>query len=372
MIQRKRHTGTLARLILLVTTAASAACTSAPGTRPAPTAQCQAAFDGKRPTPEQLEAVLTVENANLCRADLTEVSIANLRAPGANFSGAFLIRSNLAGAFLFGANLSGAVLVDADFSDTVLDNANLRGASLIRTDMRGSSWLAADVAGTIFEPTSLPNIDRIAYARNLALMEFGTSPEALVKLRKAFDEAGYDGQARELTYAIRHQETRRLLYVRRLDQIRPLSLLEGAFRYVFFELTTAWGMIPGRALRILLALIPVFTVPYVMALRRHGPDGIWCKWDKDRLRRDIGTKQAVRLRVAWRQALGIGLQFSVLSACAIGWRELNLADWIQRLQPKEYTLHATGWVRTVSGAQSLISVYLLALWVLTYFGTPFE
>lgn len=57
---------------------------------------------------------------------------------------------------------------------------------------------------------------------------------------------------------------------------------------------------------------------------------------------------------------------------AVGWRELKVGDRIQRLQAKEYTLHATGWVRTVSGAQSLIGVYLLAMWALTYFGHPFE
>jgi len=43
-----------------------------------------------------------------------------------------------------------------------------------------------------------------------------------------------------------------------------------------------------------------------------------------------------------------------------------------RLQPLEYMLRATGWVRVVSGIQSLLSVYLLALWALTYFGRPFE
>ena len=66
------------------------------------------------------------------------------------------------------------------------------------------------------------------------------------------------------------------------------------------------------------------------------------------------------------------LYFSVLSAFHLGWRELNVGTWISRMQPREYTLRATGWVRTVSGIQSLLSVYLLALWVLTYFGRPFE
>ena len=66
------------------------------------------------------------------------------------------------------------------------------------------------------------------------------------------------------------------------------------------------------------------------------------------------------------------MYMSILSAFQVGWRELNVGMWIARLQPREYTLRATGWVRFVSGLQSLISVYLVALWVLTYFGRPFD
>jgi hypothetical protein len=54
------------------------------------------------------------------------------------------------------------------------------------------------------------------------------------------------------------------------------------------------------------------------------------------------------------------------------WRELERGHLDDRLQPREYTIRATGWVRTVLGIQSLMRVYLLALWVLTYFGRPFE
>src|SRR6476620_499201 len=61
------------------------------------------------------------------------------------------------------------------------------------------------------------------------------------------------------------------------------------------------------------------------------------------------------------RALLYGLFFSVLSAFHIGWKELSVGSWIARLNPYEYTLKATGWVRTISGVQSLISVYLLAL-----------
>jgi hypothetical protein len=49
----------------------------------------------------------------------------------------------------------------------------------------------------------------------------------------------------------------------------------------------------------------------------------------------------------------------------------GLADRSGRY-PRQFTLEPTGWVRTVAGVQSLLSVYLLAMWVLTYFGRPFQ
>jgi hypothetical protein len=66
------------------------------------------------------------------------------------------------------------------------------------------------------------------------------------------------------------------------------------------------------------------------------------------------------------------LYFSLLSAFHIGWREINVSHWIAQVSPQEYTLRSTGWVKVLSGIQSLISVYLIALWALTYFGSPFE
>ena len=66
-----------------------------------------------------------------------------------------------------------------------------------------------------------------------------------------------------------------------------------------------------------------------------------------------------------------GLQFSLLSAFHLGFRELNVGNWLARVQAREYGLQAVGWVRVVAGLQSLLSVYLLAMWALTYFGRPF-
>jgi hypothetical protein len=85
----------------------------------------------------------------------------------------------------------------------------------------------------------------------------------------------------------------------------------------------------------------------------------------------VVTPIAAWLRTWWR-TWRIALYFSLLSAFHLGWKELTVGTWLARLQKRNYTLSATGWVRTVSGLQSLLSVYLLALWALTYFGRPFE
>ncbi len=64
--------------------------------------------------------------------------------------------------------------------------------------------------------------------------------------------------------------------------------------------------------------------------------------------------------------------FSLLSAFNVGFREFNIGHGLRLLMKREYDIRALGWARTLAGIQSLISVYLVALWLLTYFGRPFE
>jgi hypothetical protein len=67
----------------------------------------------------------------------------------------------------------------------------------------------------------------------------------------------------------------------------------------------------------------------------------------------------------------IGIYFSLLSAFNIGWRNLNPSNWITSLQQRDYALRATGWARSLSGIQRLLSAYLLVLYLLTTLGQPF-
>ena len=153
-------------------------------------------------------------------------------------------------------------------------------------------------------------------------------------------------------------------------------------RLVFFEWTTDYGLSYGRPILILLGLIVAFTLVYppalVIAPKRPDDSGIFRIWPEGRIQcsgeRLTSADDIIVERLTPRgiAALGQAFYFSVISAFHVGWRDLNVGSWIARMQPREYTLRAKGWVRVVSGAQSLISVYLIAMWALTYFGRPFE
>jgi hypothetical protein len=222
----------------------------------------------------------------------------------------------------------------------------------------------------------------IEFAQGLDQLRFKDSPSAIVVLRKRFANDGVRDQERQVTYAkLRAQQANEWnngTFWRRVG---------AAFSYIAFDLTCAYGLAYGRPLHALGALIAILRIVYAIALRGDGHGALWRVWQPDRIRKDQGQSDPERLSWEpvnapngrprglffrlWR-ALGLGLFFSLLSAFQIGWRELNVGNWITRLMPREYTLRATGWVRVVSGIQSLLSVYLLALWVLTYFGRPFE
>src|SRR5829696_963323 len=220
----------------------------------------------------------------------------------------------------------------------------------------------ANLSGARFEPTVVPPANLLLGVTGLDTLQWNRSPQALVLLRNAFKDAGMRQQERQTTYS--------LMKSSRINT----GGIEGALQYSFFELTSDWGMTPARPLWILLGLIPGFALLYMIPVLRPSPGGgaLWRVWDKDRARKDQGQDDPERLAARSYRAPLYGLFFSVLSAFHIGWKELSIGSWIARLNPYEYTLKATGWVRTVSGVQSLISVYLLALAVLTYFGRPFE
>ena len=342
--------------------------------------------------------------AMLFGADLSDAFLS-----GASLSGAYLIRASLSGANLLGANLSGADLKDGSLSGAVLANANLTGTNLNGTDLDSAQLWGANVHSAVYQAKSNPEIRSIAVARNLEFITYSTSPSALVRLRKEFLDAGYYEQEGKITYALKRREAELFwlgCWPWAANQTRrgfelPAVLLwsDGAygtllrncvnywFNRVFFDLTTQYGMTPGHALEIVGILWFALTLVYVLFIHRSGRSGLYVVkkrlWKGKDNTREIQIRPRLLpqtslwklpfylLRREWR-LFRAAMFFSLMSAFNIGFRDINFGRWLRLLTKREYDIKAVGWARTVAGFQSLFSVILIALFVLTFFGRPFE
>lgn len=373
-------------------------------------------------------------DANLAGADLVRADFSGSNLEDADLTKAYLWKANLNGSSMFGAKLGGADLHEsqmsevrldeADLKDARLDHADLSGSSLFRVNLSGADLFWANLSGADFkfadvskakldfanltnasyDPQSEPPDPYVVGIVGLSTLhvehEFG-----LIQLRKLLQDAGLHDDERAATYAIeRNRTTYRFEsaptavkdILGEAGLIDPVSLrlragedatsgwIEGFFRVIAFDATTAYGLYPSRALGLIVVLGVLFTAIYMWAILRAGrrpnrTSGIYQVFPADRVDIDeaSGDSKPQRTIVAvqdarWWRALGSAAYFSLLAAVNIGFEQFTPGDWIRRLQAREYSLEAVGWVRVVAGIQALLSVFLLAMWVLTYFGHPFE
>lgn len=314
-----------------------------------------------------------LEGASFQGTTLNDVEFSHANLEGARFSGAEIngefTEANLTKAEFHCATVKeetyfdGASLKNASLQDTVFE----REVSFHQTDLEGTDFTGVEFMDEVlYEPVNRIAPSGFSTVVGLDKLTFDTSPQGLIAIRDGLRLDGHKDQAAILTYSIRSRATERALESDNLqDQI------DGLFQTVFFDWPVAYGSKPGRPLIVLLFGIFVFAIPYYINLITLGRDGIWQVWPDSRVRQDLGNKEPKLMRLRWWEAPPMAIYFSLLSAFHIGWRDLNVGTWISRLQPREHTYMATGWVRTVSGLQSLLSVYFLALWALSYFGAPF-
>lgn len=315
------------------------------------------------------------------RADLTDADLSRLALQRQDLSGALLKGANLAYADLRGSSLRSAnllradlrcsLLAGADLSLAVLTGASLQNAGLSRADLRAADLnyaglrgadlkdallekarlRRADLSEALFEPLTLPGAREIAQARGLASLRF-SQPAALEQLRARLRQAGFRDQERQVTYS--------------LHRVRRISSLSDLAQYLLFEAACLWGLAPLRPLGILAGQSALFTLLYALALLLRGPKperGIF---------RDWGGGRAIEfLHRGNCSPLASGLYFSALSTFYFGWDENRRSHPLARFNPREYELKAVGWLRTAAGLQSILSLYLIVLFLLAQFGRPF-
>jgi uncharacterized protein YjbI with pentapeptide repeats len=291
-----------------------------------------------------------------------------------------------------GANLKGSQWINVSFVYASFTQANLTGARFIGCDFSFADLKGADVSNAAFLHCTLNGVfydqkfqgypDLGALAGNdlskLTCDSDRGSELGLVQLRNAFKANNLRAAEREVTYAIEKRRTVQLW--------KDGHWGEAIFRTVLFDWPAGYGLYFDRPLKLLCLLIALFTPVYFIAIafRSHFIDGgIWEVPLKDAVGKN-GEADPVpvhfkRTDPRWWNwlpaatgALRTAVFFSLMSAVRMGYRDLNVGSWLANMQPREYALRGTGWVRTVSGVQSLLGVYLIALWLISYFGRPFE
>jgi Pentapeptide repeats (8 copies) len=284
-------------------------------------------------------------------------------ADNADFHGADLSYSRLDFADLSGADLSAANL-----SDSSLKHAYLVGTKLDHANVAG-----ADFSEAVIEPGSVDGLAGLGSAKHLDTATFNASASGLIQLRKILGDQGFREQQREITYAINRKQA----------SLDPRA--ERWFKRVAFDATCQYGMSPGRPLRLIFALWVAFSVFFYFAIHKAG-------WMRLRVSARMGYKEKIRetamwsrpgaavpgrqalfrrLRFEWRAIRG-SLFFSSVNAFSIGYRDFSIGRWLSLLSPRQYEIRPYSWARSVAAAQSLLTVYLFALWLLTYFGQPFQ
>jgi uncharacterized protein YjbI with pentapeptide repeats len=297
-----------------------------------------------------------LENADLrsSQMDGADLSLAKLRE--ANLSLAGLKGADLSNATLHRTKLNSVNLQEADLSHANLIHADLRLANLYNADLRGAQLLKTDFTNAILYKTKFMGDGLLELILTKPIMSRRDSKRLNVCYIKLAEWA---------TLA-----TEGGFY----------NIIKSLFNLMFLELTGQYGLKPARPLIILIGLIPYFAFFYIFALTtKNRKAGIWLVLSEERpfkltrkfpsrsLPAGIFNKIAFNVFCLYR-IIRIGLYFSLLSAFTIGQPAKSL---ITRMQRRDYTLRATGWARSLAGIQSLLSIFLSVLWLLTIFGNSF-
>ncbi|GAB4391545.1 MAG: hypothetical protein Tsb005_01780 [Gammaproteobacteria bacterium] len=350
-------------------------------------------------------------DANFRQAKLNQAKLNSADFTDSDFASTYLIQADLSysnfkqarfqWSHLMNANLSHSNFTQSDFSEAKLLNADLRYANLTDSNFYNSNLSAADLSNaivkdaiftaanlknTLYQPQleSLPNLVNFSMVKNFRQIQFNLQQgaPALVALRSAYEKIGMRAMERQITALIKTHE------MRQAWQQGGWGYLESSVNYLLFYLTSDYGAQPGRPLQIFMILLFLCALPYAFAIvkaDRH--NGIILKWLPKNNITSGDDHQCYRyaclgffpvlhhlsLLHKLTRLIRLAIYFSLLTSFEISLgEEINFSQWISRIQKRQYSLHGTGWIRTLAGAQSLLCIYLVVLWALVYFGRPFE
>jgi hypothetical protein len=333
--------------------------------------------------------------ASMIGADLRFAHLENVVFTSANLTNANLNHANVAGS-LWGGDKLRVFFSDGTQRDTVVAPASLHGANLKHTNMSRADLSGVNVSGAIFEVDSLPDIPSIASCQNLKELRYDDNPARLVELRESLARAGFRDQEREVICALRRQSAPWMETVFfdwtcefGCNLRRPWWLIIGLWLACGALYCACTIRSRGSGVTLILPVVVTEGRPEFQGdfgpvesdeeyfRYSHGPrfgnkKVQYSQLHPSNLFLSPGAKNKHRVLPIYCRLIAWTLLFSAMSAFNIGFRDINFGRWLRSLIPFEIDLQGYGWARSVSGFQSLISVYLVALWVVSFSGTPFK
>lgn len=312
-------------------------------------------------------AGVTFESSCLMGADLSDMDLSNSSmgpyispATGDEWSGTVFIKANL-----FRANLKEAFVVAADFYR----------ASLVETELNGANLFSASLHKAEFEPKSLPLARDISQASGLQTMQYSRNPDGIFQLIDSFKKSGYRTQEREVTFSLKRSEAMQLRQGctwQSLDFTKCSSFVASTW---LFDFASDYGMTPLKPTTIVLAASMVFSVVYLLLLACRSKSAIFLciKSSRHDRVRIVEVRKLPRFTRSSRFVLfvKVALIFSLISTFNLGLKDVDFGKWLRMMAGREYDLRGKGWFRTLSGFQSLLGFYLIALTILIVLGNPF-
>jgi hypothetical protein len=230
-------------------------------------------------------------------------------------------------------------------------------------------------------------------------------------MRQQLDDAGFHSEARKVVYALNETEDAQLLHSCRPPDERERAMMafgasplrtanRGACvayygRKLLFENTISYGLDRTKPLVLLVIVWAVGGVLVWICLQRSAKSGLSIRLLR---RSDDGSARSrlFKLRSRYWSSPTIGSLrqpllkrivlagrdqirlvsaaafYSLTSVTTLSFREWDPARWLSLVLDRNYELVGRGWVRRMAGVQALVSLYLLVLLVLSFFGLPFK
>lgn len=314
-----------------------------------------------------------LQHADLRYANLARTNLSQMGLDWADLRGADLSHANLAGTGLYETRLDDARLTEITATDAKFHGASLRRAYADNGQFRGAwfpeadlteATLQGDVSNVYFRGTVLSRADLRLSPLGGAELD-GAVDLANARIWNASEVADYLKGANQLTAARQVAASQR----RALLERRPASeqLLESL---VFGGWLTAYGGEPENVWTYFMGIILLFTGIYAQGVSRGEVFLNWKPRPGARKADQTFTRHLSRVRLRERSLLLLVVQYGLETAFFLQARPVDLArlaSAFRELFRRNCWLSSTGRTRIMAGVHSLVSFYLLFVWIFNYF-----